>query len=288
MSPVNDWPQLTNSGDLVALGRHRLLCGDSTSSDDVARLFQGATAHAMITDPPYGADLVEKWESQKRMMSNSHDMNERRDGCEQDAMGEVEDYRVFYEAFLRRAPLRDVNCCYVFMSSSNMHLLRLACDATDVHVSDYLVWRKNCIVPGRRDYHSQYEAVLYGWRGKHAFYGKPHQSNVLDCRKNPRNVWHPCQKPLALVARLVRNATPPGVPLACSQTLYLQRHAQALETDERALVYDPFCGGGTTILACEYWGRVCYAVEKDPRRCDGIRSRWEQRSQEFTKLEGGD
>lgn len=262
----------TQSGDRLRLGRHWLLCGDSTSTEDVLRLFdrgEGSGYHRvdmLLTDPPYGADLVEKWESAKRMQGGK-EFNARRDGCAGDAeltTREISDYRVFFASFLRRVPWGDPNSSYIFMSSKHLHDLRLAMEDTDMHTSDNLIWLKSRIVPGRRDYHSKYETIAYGWKGRHAFYGARHQANVLEHKRASRNAWHPCQKPLDLVTRLVRNGSPPT---------------------ESAIVYDPFCGGGTTILACEAVGRTCFAMEVEPSRCDSIRARWEQRDVELAKLQ---
>lgn len=282
-------------GSLWKLGRHTLMCGDATSTDDVAKLLDwedgpgGVKVDCLLTDPPYGADLLEKWASCKRMHKDKHDYNARPDDCANDSTlirNDVDDYRLFYATALRRVPWAPVNTAYIFMSTANLHLLRLACDDADIHHSDYLIWRKQSFVVGRRDYHSQYETIFYGWSGKHAFYGKPHQANVLDHKRNRKNSWHPCQKPLDLVCRLIRNGTPPGYPNLTTQTAYLQRNAKPLPDGEAAVVYDPFAGGGTTLLAAEYTGRTCYAMELDPARCDAIRERWEQRNEEFAKLEG--
>ena len=121
-------------------------------------------------------------------------------------------------------------------------------------VREVLVWNKNAFVLGRQDYHWKHEPCLYGWNDGAAHYwdGGRAQSTVLDFDRPMRNGEHPTMKPIALFDRLIRNSCPKG-----------------------GVVFDPFCGSGTTLLACEQNGRTCWAVELDPRYVQVIINRWE-------------
>ena len=234
---------ITKPGDLWILGRHRLLCGDATKKEDVERLMGGKKADSLITDPPYGVDY-----SGKNEYLNKFDEGNRIEKpITNDA---IADYRQFFGAFLSLAPLAEYNTVYIFMSDKELHSLRLALDDCGYSFCAYLVWVKNNHVLGRKDYNSKHEIIMYGWKGKHKFYGG-FSTTVLEFDKPLRSDLHPTMKPIPLLAKLINDGLP-----------------------AKGKVYDPFGGSGSTLIACEQLNRTCYMMEIDPKYCDVIVQRW--------------
>src|SRR5690554_729746 len=235
----------TKPGDIWLLGRHRLMCGDSTSADDIEKLMAGAVADSVITDPPYGVDYGSK----------NEDLN-RQDGgrrIEKPIEGDaIDDYRRFYAGFLRLCPVAEYNTAYIFMSNKELHTLRLALDDAGFTWGDYLVWLKNNHVLGRKDYAAKHEFIVYCWKGKHRFYGD-FSTIVLHYDRPQKADLHPTMKPVPLIAKLMRDGTP-----------------------QNGTVLDPFGGSGSTLMAAEQLGRTCYMMELDPAYCDVIVQRWQR------------
>jgi DNA modification methylase len=235
---------ITKPGNLWLLGRHRLLCGDATKKEDVERLMDGKKADSLITDPPYGVDY-----SGKNEFLNKFDEGNRIEKpIDNDA---ITDYRHFFGAFLSLAPLAEYNTVYIFMASKELHSLRLALDDCGYSWGDYLVWVKNNHVLGRKDYNLKHEFIVYGWKGKHKFYGG-FSTTVLEFDRPSRSDLHPTMKPISLLAKLIDDGSP-----------------------AKGKVYDPFGGSGSTLIACEQLNRICYMMEIDPVYCDVIVKRWE-------------
>lgn len=231
-------------GDLWQLGRHRLLCGDATNPDDVERLMGGEKADCLITDPPYGVDY-----SGKNEFLNAYDKGNRiQIPIENDA---IENYREFFGAFLSLVPLADYNTFYVFMSGKELHNLRLAMDDAACVCGDYLVWVKNNHVLGRKDYNSKHEFIVYGWKGKHKFYGD-FSTTILNFDRPQKSELHPTMKPVELVMKIMKDGSASG-----------------------GLIIDCFLGSGSTLIAAEKTGRSCYGMEIEPKYCDVILQRWE-------------
>lgn len=262
---------IVNSGDLWQLGQHRLLCGDCTKATDVAKLFNGAKADSLITDPPYGVNYGEK-----NVFLTKYDKTNR---IETPIINDsIKDYRKFFAGFLKLVPFADYNTFYIFMSGQHLHDLRLAVDDAGLTWGDYLIWVKNQSVFGRKDYHAKHEFVAYGWKqmvevegwqGRHRKYKPAHEfvvygwknhhkfygdypNTLLEFDRPQVNDLHPTQKPVPLIGRLITDGTKKG-----------------------AIVYDPFAGSGTTLIAAEELGRACYAIEIDRHYCDVIIQRWE-------------
>jgi len=236
---------VTKPGDIWQLGRHRVMCGDSTDSRQVKQLLGDRRVDQLLTDPPYGVDYAAKNE-----MLNKFDRgNKVQTPIEND---NITDYRAFFAAFLGCIPFADYNTVYVFMSGQELHSVRLALDDAGIKWGDYLVWVKNNHVLGRKDYNAKHEFVVYGWKGKHKFYGGV-STTVLEYNKPQKNELHPTMKPVELIARLMADGSTAA-----------------------ALVYDPFLGSGTTLIVAEQLGRTCYGLEIDPHYVDVIIKRWEQ------------
>ena len=246
-----DAPAVTNLGDLFALGQHRLMCGDATSSPTVARLMAGVRAQMVFTDPPYGMKYEgTPGQPKKKMML----------GDEDDA--------VLPGAF-RTIHRHCMGSWYICYHRTLIWRALKALLAEKMEFHNIIIWRKNSINLSASDYKSLYEPVIhgwatdydpvfYGWEGVHCFYGRRGEQDVWeipsvwDINKTKKNELHPTQKPVQLVERAVNNSS--------------------LLND---VVLDLFGGSGTTMIACEKLGRRCFMLELDPRFCDVIIKRWQ-------------
>lgn len=248
---VPDRPEIpvTKPGDLWLLGNHRVLCGDSTRSDDVKRLMGDQCAVCLWTDPPYGVEYVGKTKEAKRIKNDAAaTLGSLLTGAFTAADGALASGSPFYVAH-PAGPL-----ALVFESAIR-----------DVgwKVHESLVWVKDSMVLGHSDYHYRHEPILYGWtqgagrsgRGKQSasrWFGDNAQTSVFEIPRPKRSEEHPTMKPVALVAAMLANSAPTG-----------------------GLVLDPFLGSGTTLIAAEQLGRVCHGLELDPAYVDVIVQRWE-------------
>jgi len=235
----------TRLGDLVRLADHRLLCGDSTNAEDVQRLL-GRTRPAMaFADGPYNVnystDGDNQFGSRRRLIAN-------------DALS-PEQFVEFVEAWGTNLLNRVDGALYICMGTTNFATMSSVLERLGAHQSDVIVWVKNHFTMGRADYQRRHEFVWYGWRegGSHYWCGDRDQDNVWEIDRPTRSDLHLTMKPLALVERAIKNSSRPG-----------------------EVVLDPFLGSGTTLLAAEQTGRICYGIEIDPGNCDTIIDRWEQ------------
>jgi len=246
---------ISKTGDLWALGGlHHLLCGDSTNAENVAAVFGDKKADMILTDPPYGVNY-----SAKNEMLNAIDRgNHIQKPIEND---KGIDYKQFFMDFLKPVPLKDYNTCYIFMSNVELHNLRTAFDASGFYWSSYLCWCKNHFVLGRKDYNHKHEFVLYGWKGKHKFYGESNSSTVLNYSRPAKSDLHPTMKPVDLLMHLITDGSP-----------------------RKGVVYDPFGGSGSTLIACEETGRNCLTIEKDPAYVDVIVRRYRELTGKTARL----
>ena len=237
---------ITKYGDIWQLGEHRLMCGDSTKEEDVAKLMDGNSVDMLLTDPPYGIDY-----SSKNSFLNAIDKGNR---IQKDIINDnIEDYKEFFSKVFENIKnyFNEYNTCYVFLLGKELHNLRLAFDEQGYHWNDYLVWVKNNHVLGRNDYNCKLEYIMYGWFGKHKFYGG-FNTNVLEFKRPSKSDLHPTMKPLELLSKLIQDGT-----------------------KEKGNVLDVFGGSGSTLIACEQLNRKCYMMELDPKYCDVIITRWE-------------
>lgn len=231
-------------GDLWQLGEHRLLCGDCTKKKNVERLINSKKIDMVFTDPPYGVDY-----SGKNEFLNAIDGRKRiQKEIKNDS---IDDYVGFFSDFLAVIPLNDYNSIYVCMSGQELHSLRIASEAVGYKWGAYIIWAKNCHVLGRKDYNGKHEFIYYGWKEKHKFYGG-FDTTVWEIPKPQKSELHPTMKPIELITRAINNSSKASM-----------------------IVYDPFGGSGSTLIACEKTKRVCYMMEIDPHYCDVIIKRWE-------------
>ena len=245
---------VARTGDVFALGEHRLLCGDSTASGEFERLMNGERAAVTFTDPPYNVDYGNHGgaaqEGKRRKIQND---NLGRD----------------FEDFILRACGNMLQATdgaiYICMSSSELHTLQRAFTEAGGHWSTFVIWAKNTFTIGRSDYQRQYEPILYGWRegAKHHWCGDRDQGDVWFVDKPLSSPLHPTMKPLELIERAINNSSSVG-----------------------DIVLDPFHGSGSTLIACERTGRTCYGVEIDPKYIDVAVARWESfTGQKAVKIE---
>ncbi len=228
-------------GDLWLLGEHRLLCGDSTDHSTRSRLMGDNRARMLLTDPPYGVDYETagdnpRWRKRSRPIAN-------------DALGE--DQGSFWTAAFRSWPVEgDV---YVFSPSGPMMLrLQRAVEAAGIPQHQWLIWVKDRLVLGRSHYQYRHEHIFYGWREKTSWNGSRKEDSVWECPRPGASPEHPTMKPLPILERAIENSSQPG-----------------------DVVLDQFLGSGSTLVACERTGRVCFGAELEPVYCDVAVRRWE-------------
>lgn len=228
-------------GDIYQLGRHRLMCGDSTSVTDVQALVGGRQIDLLLTDPPYNVDYTGKTKDALKI--------------ENDSM-EDETFRQFLrDAFVTADTFMKPGACfYIWHADSEGYNFRGACHDAGWTVRQCLIWVKNVMVMGRQDYQWKHEPCLYGWKAGagHNWYSDRTQTTVLEFDRPTRSELHPTMKPVALFDYEIRNSSKKG-----------------------DAVLDLFAGSGTTLIACEQNGRDAYVMELDPRYVDVIVSRWE-------------
>lgn len=225
-------------GDVWTVGRHTLMCGDATSEADVAKLMGGRKANLILTDPPYGVSF------------------QSADGLsiQNDSIRGEEFYQFLLSAFQNMASvLEKGGAAYVFHADTEGLNFRRAFVDAGFHLAGCCIWVKNSLVLGRSDYQWQHEPVLYGFlqNGKHPWYSDRKQTTIWNFDKPKRNKNHPTSKPLDLLAYPIGNST-----------------------QENAVVIDTFGGSGSTMMACEQTGRICYTMELDEKYASVILRRY--------------
>ena len=230
-------PAITKLGDLWLLGKHRLVCGDSTISDTYDLLMDGNMANLVVTDPPYNVD----YQGAAGKIKN-------------DNMDADKFYQFLLDAFTltERVMAKDASI-YVFHADTEGLNFRKAFSDAGFYLSGTCIWKKQSLVLGRSPYQWQHEPILFGWKkkGKHAWYSDRKQSTIWEFDKPRKNSDHPTMKPVPLVAYPILNSSLTG-----------------------CVVLDPFGGSGSTLIACEQTDRVCYTVELDEKFCDVIVKRY--------------
>jgi len=237
-------------GTIYKLGEHLLACGDCRDPILVKKLIGKAKISLIIADPPYGVSYVQ---SKKGFSKVKKDVVIANDNIDSE-----DSYRTFTSDFLNSVKpyLSLKNSCYIFNSDRMIFALKEGMDEAGFKLAQILIWLKNNQVIGRRDYLAKHELIAYGWYGAHSFF-KSKDKSVLYCPKPNKSPLHPTTKPASLIRRLILNSSKVG-----------------------DVVYDPFVGSGTTLIACEQTGRKCLAIEIDPDYCKVVIDR-------YKKLKGG-
>lgn len=253
-------------GDLYELGGHRVLCGDSTKIDDVERLMDGKKADMWLTDPPYNVALgmdetPEEAKKRNRRTDGLTVMNDKKDDL--DFRQFLVDVYTAADAFMKQGGV-----FYIWHADSEGYNFRGAAQDIGWVVRQCLIWKKSSIVMGRQDYHWQHEPCLYGWKegAGHLWNTDRKQSTVLTFEKPSASKLHPTMKPIELIAYQVTN-----------------------NTKGEDIVLDSFLGSGSTLIASEKTGRICYGMELDPKYVDVIVQRYvDYTGNENIKLNGED
>lgn len=235
---------VTAAGDVWLMGKHRLLCGDSTSIDAMQALVAGQLVDMWLTDPPYNVAYEGKTKDALKIKNDSMSDD-------------------LFRQFLRDAfvtadtVMKQGAVFYIWHADSEGYNFRGACRDAGWTVRQCLIWKKSTMVMGRQDYHWKHEPCLYGWKdgAGHLWATDRKQTTILEFDKPARNGEHPTMKPVALFSYQILNNTKGG-----------------------DLVLDSFGGSGTTVIACEQHGRFARVIELDPIYCDVIVKRW----QDFT------
>lgn len=232
---------VSKPGDVWILGRHRLMCGNSTQKEDVMHLMNKQEADMLLTDPSYNVDYEGKTSAALKI--------------ENDNMNETEFYNFLIDAFRNMfESVKHGGSIYVFHADTEGLNFRNAFKAVGFKLAQCLVWVKNTFVMGRQDYQWRHEPILYGWKegAGHYFVDNRKQSTVLEFDKPSRNAEHTTMKPIDLLVYLIKNSS-----------------------KENDLILDLFGGSGSTLIAAEQVQRTCYTMELDPKYCDVIIRRWE-------------
>jgi DNA modification methylase len=240
-------------GDLWLLGRHRLLCGDSTKVEDVARLMNGEKISLLVTDPPYGVSYADK----NKFLNAIWPANRVEEAIVNDHETPDDMQKLWMAVFTTwREWVEDGASYYVTGPQGGdllLLLLLLSLRESGYPLRHMLIWAKNQFVIGRSDYHYQHEPIIFGWaKGTHEFYGSRGESSLWEIPKPRNSDLHPTMKPVELFGRAITNSS-------------------AIN----ATVGDPFLGSGTTLIACEKLNRRCYGMEIDAHYCDVIIKRFE-------------
>ena len=289
----------TKLGDVWKLGRHRLMCGDSTSQEDVATLMKGEMADLIITDPPYNVNYGDTAETLDTYLQKGHRNNSR---IKNDNMDNESFYSFMLQVYQSAYEfMREGASIYVFHAEITGHIFRQSFLDAGLKLSQCLIWEKNAFVFGRQDYQWRHEPCLYGWKEGAAHYfindrtqdtvileddvdfesmkkadliayiedihrKYKDQTSVIYENKPTRNDIHPTMKPVTLIGRLMSNSSKSGWN-----------------------VLDLFGGSGSTLMAAEQLGRTAFLMELDEKFCDVIVRRWEEYTgQSAIKISGGD
>jgi len=230
-------PTFSKAGDVWTLGRHRLICGDSTKSETFEMLMGSTKANLVITDPPYNVN----YEGSAGKIKN-------------DNMADEAFYNFLLAAYTQmHSAMADDASIYVFHADTEGLNFRRAFADAGFYLSGCCIWKKQSLVLGRSPYQWQHEPCLYGWKknGKHQWYTGRKETTIWEFDKPKKNGDHPTMKPIPLLAYPIMNSTM-----------------------SNAVVLDPFGGSGSTLIACEQTDRICYTVELDEKFCDVIVKRY--------------
>lgn len=230
-------PPISRKGDIWLLGRHRVICGDATIPETYTKLMEGRSANLVLTDPPYNVNV-----------------EETAGKIQNDNMPDEDFYKFLFAAFTNMEQnMENDASIYVFHADSKGLIFRQAFHDAGFYLSGCCIRKKNALVLGRSPYQWQHEPCLFGWKvgGKHQWYSDRKQTTIWEYDRPKSSKEHPTMKPVALMAYPIQNS--------CMSN---------------CIVLDPFLGSGSTLIACEETGRICYGVELDEKFCDVIVKRY--------------
>jgi site-specific DNA-methyltransferase (adenine-specific) len=230
-------PTFSKSGDVWLLGRHRLICGDSTLPETYSVLMDGKKANLVVTDPPYNVNVEETAGKIKN-----------------DNMADEDFYKFLFAAFVNMEQNMESDASiYVFHADTQGYNFRKAFQDAGFYLSGCCIWKKNSLVLGRSPYQWQHEPCLFGWKkgGKHQWYSDRKQTTIWEYDRPKSSKEHPTMKPVNLMAYPIKNSSM-----------------------SNCIVLEPFCGSGSTLIACEETNRICYGIELDEKFVDVIVKRY--------------
>ena len=230
-------PTMTKPGDIWTLGRHCLICGDSTKAETYDLLMGSTKANLVITDPPYNVN----YEGSAGKIKN-------------DNMADEAFYNFLLDAYTQmHSAMADDASIYVFHADTEGLNFRRAFADAGFYLSGCCIWKKQSLVLGRSPYQWQHEPCLYGWKknGKHQWYTGRKETTIWEFDKPKKNGDHPTMKPIPLLVYPIMNSSM-----------------------SNSVVLDPFGGSGSTLIACEQTDRICYTIELDEKFCDVIVKRY--------------
>lgn len=230
-------PTLSRHGDIWQLGKHRVICGDSTKAETYKQLLNDRKANLVVTDPPYNVDVEE---TAGKILN--------------DNMSDGDFYQFLLSMFTQvENHMEDDASIYVFHADTEGLNFRKAFKEAGFYLSGCCIWKKNSLVLGRSPYQWQHEPCLYGWKkkGKHQWFSDRKQTTIWEYDRPKSSKDHPTMKPIQLMAYPIQNSSMRGT-----------------------IVLDPFLGSGSTLIAADQTGRVCYGIELDEKFVDVIVKRY--------------
>ena len=230
-------PTVSRNGDIWQLGKHRVICGDSTKAETYKQLLDDRKANLVVTDPPYNVDVEE---TAGKILN--------------DNMSDGDFYQFLLSMFTQvENHMEDDASIYVFHADTEGLNFRKAFKNAGFYLSGCCIWKKNSLVLGRSPYQWQHEPCLYGWKkkGKHQWFSDRKQTTIWEYDRPKSSRDHPTMKPIQLMAYPIQNSSMRGT-----------------------IVLDPFLGSGSTLIAADQTGRVCYGIELDEKFVDVIVKRY--------------
>ena len=230
-------PTLSRHGDIWQLGKHRVICGDSTKAETYKQLLDDRKANLVVTDPPYNVDVEE---TAGKILN--------------DNMSDGDFYQFLLSMFTQVENHMETDASiYVFHADTEGLNFRKAFKDAGFYLSGCCIWKKNSLVLGRSPYQWQHEPCLYGWKkkGKHQWFSDRKQTTIWEYDRPKSSKDHPTMKPIQLMAYPIQNSSMRGT-----------------------IVLDPFLGSGSTLIAADQTGRVCYGIELDEKFVDVIVKRY--------------
>lgn len=240
-------PTIAKLGDVWMLGRHRVICGDSTLPETYTTLMDGKRANLVLTDPPYNVDVEESAGKIKN-----------------DNMSADDFYKFLFAMFVNVEQNMEADASiYVFHADTQGLYFRKAFMDAGFHLSGCCIWKKHKLVLGHSPYQWQHEPCLYGWKkgGRHQWYSDRKQTTIWEYDRPHTSKDHPTMKPVALMAYPIQNS--------CMSN---------------CIVLDPFLGSGSTLIACEETNRICYGIELDEKFVDVIVRRYIEKAGDASKV----
>jgi len=240
-------PTMSQKGDIWLIGKHRVVCGDSTLPETYNTLMDGNKANVVVTDPPYNVNVEEAAGKIKN-----------------DNMSDADFYKFLFAAFVNMEQNMEKDASiYVFHADTQGLSFRKAFMDAGFHLSGCCIWKKNKLVLGYAPYQWQHEPCLYGWKksGKHQWYTDRKQTTIWEYDRPSSSKEHPTMKPVTLMAYPIQNSSM-----------------------SNCIVLDPFLGSGSTLMACEQTGRICYGIELDEKFTDVIVNRFVESIGESSKV----